>query len=166
MIDHVKRVTLKRIGSLAIAVTAASASAHALSVDVDQKIPSVGEPNDASVANIDVYTRVSAVSNDLEVVISNASDELTHITQMTPSQTVTRRGRFDFASLLEDGDVVLAPGQSITVPMTPHARVLDSSSSVSQQADSLTQALRKSFSVITENESFARVTIADQIRFG
>jgi len=165
MIDRAKRITLKRLGSAAVAVTAASTSPQLLASHADQNTKLVDGTATTPVADINVHTRVSATSNDVEVVITNAGDRLTRITQMTPSQTVTKRGRFDFASVLENGELALAPGQHVTIPMKPHAVVLDASSSAGQRAESLTCALRKSFSVITEGESFARVTIIDQIRF-
>lgn len=165
MIDRAKRVTLKRIGSVAMAATSLSAAAHSLAYDADENALPAYDYAHSEIADLKLHTRVSALSNDIEVVITNVGQKRSLITQMTPSQTVTKRGHFDFSSLLENGDLCLAPGQSVTVPMTPNAVVLDASTNVGQRADSLTNALRKSFSVITENESFARVSIVDQIRF-
>ena len=166
MIDTVKRKTLKRIGLSAAATAAAGLTGHAVAsssaaglerVEADVILPEL--------ADIQVDTRVSSVTNDIEVVVTNRSAQATRITQITPSETSTKRGRFNFDALLAKGDLTLAPGESVTVPMTPHAVVLDASTSAGERAHSLTSALKRSFSVITDNESFARVSIGDKVRY-
>lgn len=166
MIDNAKRKTLKRIGlGTATAATAALTSDAMAQVfaDTSGHSPTNAEA-ETPIAHIRLNTRVSAKTNDIEVLITNAGEHSARITQMTPSETITKRGRFDFQSLMADGDLTLASGESISVPMTPHAVALNDSSNGTQRASSLNQALKRSFSVITENESFAQVTMHDEIR--
>ena len=166
MIDRLKRTTLKRLGLAAVATGAGvsgsvMASADALSRD----LASASDVDSLPLADIQVYTRVSAASNDIEVVIQNAGAHPARITQMTPTQTSTRRGVFDFSSLMREGELTLAAGEQVSVGMTPHPVVLDASTTSQQRAASLSAALRRSFSVVTENDAFARVTVADGPRF-
>lgn len=164
MIDKQKRNTLKKLSAATLATATVGASAAALA-DSASSLNQAASGYNEDIAQIDVYTRVSSSTNDVEVVIQNSGSQSARITQMTPSQTVTRRGTFEFAPLLKNGDLQLAAGQRVTVPMTPRAVVLDASSSAAQRAESLSDALRKSFSVVTENEAFAYVRVADTVRF-
>jgi len=59
---------------------------------------------------------------------------------------------------MKQGNIELAPGQSLSVPMRPHAQKVNVTDSTGQHSHSLTDALRRSFSVITDNDSFAVVT--------
>ena len=165
MIDKVKRNTLKRMGIGAATVASVSISAGALAnlplVDPGSSVLS----ESLSLADIQVQTRVSSLTNDIEVLISNVGATPTTITQMTPALTVTKRGQFDFAQLLTEGDITLAPGQYVTVPMTRHGSQISAADTSNNQAGSLTGALRRSFSVITENDSFAKVSVVDGMRF-
>lgn len=165
MIDTVKRKTLKRIGLGAATAATAGLTSHAMAqslAESSRRVASDAE-TDTTIAQFSISTRVSAESNDIEILITNTGENSARITQMTPSETVTERGRFNFQHLLADGDLTLASGQSVAVPMIPHAAKLDASSNATR-ASSLNQALKSSFSVITENESFAKVSVNDRIR--
>ena len=174
MIDRKKRKTLKRMGMIASTVTVAGvhgvalasegAAVDSIDLQADSKSPDFSS-DELPLADIQVYTRVSSRTNDVEVVIQNAGDQVARITQITPSQTSTRRGHFDFYRLLDNGELHLAAGEQVSVPMTPHPVVLDSSTTAQQRAASLTQALRASFSVVTEGDAFAKITVAEGIRF-
>jgi len=166
MIDTVKRNTLKRMG-LSAAVVAATGWTGTAFATYTVNVEDAGD-NALSLANIQVNTRVSALTNDIEVLITNTGDQTTRITQMTPSETSTGRGRFDFNALMANGDLTLAPGQSVTVPMSAHKVVVNGSlpAHPGQQAQSLHAALKRSFSVVTENDAFARVSIVEGIRYG
>ena len=155
--DKQKRNTVK--------VIAAAVATTALSGPFSSGLASNASEAPKDLSRIKVYTRVSQSTNDVEVVMQNTGNAGTVITQITPSQTVTRRGTFDFSQLLKEGELHLSPGQSISVPMTPRPVVLDASTSATQRAQSLSAALRKSFSVITENEAFARVDVSSAVRF-
>lgn len=165
MIDKLKRRTLKRIGLTAVATTAAVASGSILATNsVSGVKEGLQDAADLPLADIQVQTRVSAATNDIEVVIRNIGDHPTRISQLTPSQTMTKRGSFDFASLMADGDLHLAAGQSVSLPMTPHAVVIDASTTATERAQSLSSALKSSFSAITEHDAFARVTVVNGVR--
>lgn len=167
MIDYAKRVTLKRIGTAGLVATAAGSSLPTFAVPNNFQDP-VAESFNAEIADLELQTRVSSLTNDLEVVITNKSEQATRITQLTPSLTSTERGYFDFSNLLKDGDLELGAGKSVSVPMRPYPNKLAAGTDVarrSRQAEgSISAALKKSFSVITDNESFARVSIVDSIR--
>lgn len=165
VIDKQKRNTLKKLSVASIACAAMGASVPTMAEQAAKAVDAAKSGYSENIVQISVYTRVSSSANDLEVVIQNTGSESARITQMTPSQTVNRRGTFDFSSLFDNGELKLAAGQSVSVPMTPHAVILDASTTAKQRAQSLTDALRKSFSVITENEAFARVDIAETVRF-
>ena len=165
MIDKVKRQTLKRITMSAVAATTAGIAGHSIaSVNAMASVPNAVNTS-LPLADIQVNTRVSAISNDLEVLITNVGKQSTTITQLTPSVTMTKRGQFDFGQLLSKGDITLSPGQSISVPMQPLAVQVNATDTANQQAQSLSEALRRSFSVITENDAFAKVTVSDGVQF-
>lgn len=164
MIDTVKRNTLKRIGMSAVAATVAGVASHSIA-SVNTYSVSAAVDGSLPLSDIQVSTRVSAITNDLEVLITNTGKLPTKITQLTPSVTITKRGQFDFGQLMKDGNIALAPGQSLSVPMQPYAVKVNASDTSNQQAQSLSEALRRSFSVISENDSFAKVTVVDGIRF-
>jgi len=164
MIDKVKRNSLKRIGMSAVAASVAGIAGHSFaSVNTSATSGTVGIV--VPQADIQVSTRVSVITNDLEVLITNAGNQSATIKQMTPSVTMTKRGQFDFSQLMKDGDIFLAPGQSVSVPMRQHAVQVNATDTSNGQARSLSDALRRSFSVITENDAFAKVTVNDGIRF-
>lgn len=164
MIDTVKRQTLKRIGMSAVATTVAGVAGHSLAL-VNPSSVSESLTKLEALADIQVSTRVSAISNDLEVLITNVGNLSTRITQLTPSVTMTKRGQFDFWQVMKDGDIALAPGQSISVPMQSYVAQINATDTSNKQAQSLSDSLRRSFSVITENDSFAKVTVIDGVRF-
>jgi len=164
--DHLKRRTIKQMAGLAVA-TASAATAGSVSANDQGTFETdtgIGSQTSAELSAIDVYTRVSSTTNDLEVVVANSGKHTARITQMTPSHTVINRGTFDFAKLMSNGTLTLAPGQSVTVPMTPHTVALNGSTSAQPRAETLISALRSSFSVIVDNQSFARVNVIENMR--
>lgn len=165
MIDKVKRTTLKRIGLTAATVAAGGIASHSMANPANgwAKSQTMGET--LPLADIHVSTRVSSITNDLEVLIKNVGDTNTTITQMTPSVTVTKRGQFDFGQLFNEGDVFLSPGQSVSVPMQRHAVSVNATDTATGQARSLTDALRRSFSVVTDNDAFAKVEVSEGLQF-
>lgn len=157
--NFTRRQALKGIAAATVASTGLGITGNTIAALPEQL---KGDGN-SELANIEVHTRLSAATNDVEVVVTNVGDQTARITQMTPSQTNTKRGVFHFSKLMDNGELVLEAGQSVSVPMTPHTVVLDATSNTTR-ANSLSAALRSSFSVITENASFARVNIASGIR--
>jgi len=166
MIDKVKRNTLRKLSAGAVAASTAGLAGSAVAKSgILATLDPIAQAGSTELADIEVSTRVSSLTNDLEVLITNSGKSSTTISQMTPSVTSTKRGRFDFSELMKQGNIELAPGQSLSVPMRPHAQKVDATDTSGLQSKSLTDALRRSFSVITENDSFAKVRVRDGIRF-
>ena len=138
MIDRTKRKTLKSIGTIAAGSAAAAVSSGAFAGALLDM-----EPSSEASAQLRVHTRVSVKTNDIEVVLTNVGEDTALITELTPAETVTKRGRFNFTALTTHGNLRLEAGQSVSVPMTPHPVVIDASDATTRSA-SLTDALKKS----------------------
>ena len=165
--NEAKRLTLKRLATVAVATTGSGVASKALagSSVFTASSSTINNEADVDLSSFEVYARVSSVTNDIEVVIKNVGTQPARITRITPSQTETRRGTFDFAKLLKNKELHVAAGDSVSVPMQPHAVSLDASTSAQRRATSLTAALRRSFSVTTDNEAFAKVDVVKGLRF-
>jgi len=155
MIDKSKRTTLK-----AIAATTASVATGGVvfssgfgqhGARSSDNRPAHDNPE---LGNIEVSTRISATHNDLEVVLTNAGNEATTITQMTPSVARVARGELDFAALLKDGPLRLNAGQSVTVPLQRKPVQMGS-----VMAPALSDSLKNSMSIVTDNNAFASVSV-------
>jgi len=167
MVDQAKRNTLKNVAGLCAGTVGLSVSPSVFANRAgksDAAYPIDASPIDDELTNIQFTTKISSKSNDLEVVISNTSDANAIITDMTPAQINTPRGRFDFNALFDSGYVRLSPGKSISVPIQHHAVVLDSSS-IGQRVSELTDSMRRNVSVIVDGDSLAAVTIVDSANF-
>ncbi|MEE9334579.1 MAG: hypothetical protein V3U65_10860 [Granulosicoccaceae bacterium] len=152
MIDKKKRDTLKII-STATVVAAVPSLLNAKSFASDVKPASTGLPNE--LANIDIKVRVSATSNDLELLVSNTGTEASNITRLTPSHLQTARGYFDMQGLMADGPLSLKPGEGVTVPLTRQA-----DNHLSSVSNSLIEDLQERVSIITDNEAYAAVNVS------
>ena len=138
MIDQKKRETLKNIGAIAAGSATAAVSSGAFA-------GALGEVNSSSESSVQlrVHSRVSVKTNDVEVVLTNVGEDTAFISELTPSETVTKRGRFDFAGLMKQGDLRIEAGQSVSVPMIPHPVVIDASDAATRSG-SLIEARKKS----------------------
>ena len=158
MIDKAKRKTLKVLsvaaGSAATAGSAVAAGFTSASGEVEKVT------DDPLLAEIGVSTRVSALHNDIEIVLTNRGSDRTTITQMTPSMTRVARGEFNFQSLLKDGPLTLEAGESVSVPLTRKAVKLWSAAS-NGTTTPLSANLKKTMSIVTDGSAYARVDIAD-----
>ena len=152
MIDRNKRNTLKKmaLGTTALGAGMVTGGAAFAGLPGLRESLSVDEPE---LGSIEVTTRVSATKNDLEIVVSNAGQQPVNITQMTPRTLRVPRGEFDFSSLLKNGPLRLEAGQAVTVPLKRMPV------QVAASAQTLSDSLRKSMSVITDNNAYASVTI-------
>ena len=119
-IDQDKRNTLKKaagigVGSVALVASSsivglahsASFSPGSSATDVVTDLATDGVTD---LADIEVRTTVSAVSNDIEIVLTNTGSGHASITDMTPAEIHTARGKFDFNALLDKGSLELASG--------------------------------------------------------
>lgn len=152
MIDLARRNTLKALAATGVGATVGSATLAGIHVAQPSQADHLPE-----LARIDITTRMSVVRNDLEVVLTNSGAEPVTITALTPRKVVVPRGEFDLAGLLGDGPLQLPVGASAVVPIRPHRGALTPSA----RGHSLTDALRKSVSVVTDYQAFASVTVRE-----
>ena len=157
MIDQSKRQTLKGLAAVtgaAIAGTlpmmASAASTSEVKVTRSFQVwPPVAVPS-----QIAVTTRISTEDNDLEVVLTNESNQSVTITQLIPSQVDTARGSFDFSQVLDNGPRQIEIGESIYVPIKHHSVALGEEAALS----SLQETLQKDLSIVTDADIFAAVS--------
>ena len=164
MVDYSKRKTLKILatsgGAAVVGGTATALTASAAVADSHIKtVPESAGLTYPELASISVDTRLSAIHNDLEIVLTNTGSETVNITQMTPARTIVARGEFNFQKLFENGPVSLKPRQSISVPLHHKPAQVVAHSSVGGQ--SLVDSLSRSISIVTEGNSFASVSFAN-----
>jgi len=106
---------------------------------------------------IEVSTRISSKTNELEVVMMNTGSESITITHLTPHVASVARGEFNFAALLKDGPRRLEAGEWVVVPLQ-HKPVF-----AGGKTSSLQHVLKRSMSVVTETDSFASVSIVSGV---
>lgn len=152
MVDSKKRNTLKIIGGTSALIAAGGASA-AVSQLSDSAFKDLAFAS-GELGQIEVSTRISAKTNELEVVLKNTAGEPATITQITPRVARVARGEFDFSLLLQDGPLTLAEGESVAVALQ-HKGVVAAGST----APPLKDVLKNTMSVITDSDSFASVSI-------
>lgn len=151
MIDLNKRNTLKKIalgtGTLGAGMVTGGV---AFAGDYTSEL-TISSADDMELGNIEISTRVSAANNDLEIVVTNAGQQSVNITHMTPHTVRVPRGEFKLSSLLKNGPVKLEAGESVSVPLKRMP--------IQMTASTLTDSLKNTVSVITDNNAFASVTI-------
>jgi len=157
MIDKSKRKTLKTI-AIASGTIATGGVSGAILAGTPGPLSTGNIPSDfqqpyRELSQLDITTRLSAINNDLEVVVTNIGSEAVTITQITPNVARVARGEFDFSALLEDGPLHLRSGASVTVQMQ-HKPV-----NVAASFPPLIETPKNTVSVITDTDSFASVTI-------
>lgn len=164
MIDKSKRKTLKTIAIASGTIATGGVSGAVLAGSPDPlstgNIPSDFQHPYRELGQLDITARLSALNNDLEVVVTNVGRDAVTITQITPNVARVARGEFDFSAVLEDGPLHLQSGASVTVPMQ-HKPV-----SVAASFPPLTETLKNTVSVITDTDSFASVTIGTSVTTG
>lgn len=157
-IDKKKRKTLKGMAAAAGVTALSSIPVFATGSALTDKVPESAKsarqvwPPVAVKSPIELTTRVSAIRNDIEVVLTNTGRKAVTLTQLSPSQVNTPRGHFDLADLLREGPRQLAAGESISVPITHHA--------IDSAAGSLHQLTRTGLSIVTDADDFAAVSYA------
>jgi len=156
MIDKSKRQTLKGLAAVtgaAIAGTLPMMASAASTSEVKVTRPYQVWPPVALPQQIAVTTRISTEDNDLEVVLTNQSNQPVTITQLVPSQIDTARGSFEFSQVLENGPRQLKAGESIYVPIEHHSVVLGEQTALK----SLQETLQTDLSIVTDADIFAAV---------
>lgn len=170
MIDQEKRNTLKKVAGVSAGSVALVASsgivglAHSAAFSSDSSATADTEiafDGTTDLADIEVRTSVSSVTNDIEIVLKNTGSTHASITDMTPAEIHTARGKFDFNALLENGSLELASGESISVPLQHHrVDVLNSNQLPAGTGGSLKKKLKDTVSIVTNGDSLAAVTVA------
>ncbi len=170
MVDHSKRETLKNVARASAAIAIGSVSNHAaanIALQPDNKPIDKNELQilendlvDNNLAEIEVATKLSSTKNDLEIVITNKSNTTANITNMTPSEIDTARGKFDFNALFSEGAVRLDAGQSVTVPLQHHRMAVSNNSNL--RYFPLSKSLKQNVSIITDNDSLAAVSFVNR----
>ena len=116
MTDFSKRNTLKTIaGSAAAVAVAPMASASSL---LNSTSDPAHQALNNSRANVQISSRISAESHELELLISNPGDSAATITEIYPSRVFDAKGTFELEAIAGNGKTKLEAGESITVPMT------------------------------------------------
>jgi len=154
MIDKSKRATLRKL-AVGTGVVAAGASLGSAIASDHQLLDEVRASN--SSGSIEVTTRVSAINNDIEVVLSNTGERELNISHIEPKTVRVARGEFDFASLLQNGTIKLDAGQSVSVPL--QRRSMQLHTPMPMAMPTLSKALQQSMSVITDDNAYALVTV-------
>lgn len=159
--DQKRRQALKvAAASAASATVLASTAASALQVHSDSSVATVTTAPSPALGEFSMQVHHSWASNDLAVVITNRGSETRSITAITPQRLELPRGVIDFAKVLESGELSLAPGESVEVPLTPvlHKAVL-SGSGYGHFDRSIQNMLKERVSITTESQAFAAVTV-------
>lgn len=162
MVDQAKRKVLKGVAGMSVGSIAFATSTGALSQlnNVSENQPELLPQSD--LAELQVSSRLSVQTNELEVVVTNTGKVPANITDMTPAEINTPRGRFDFNALLENGSIQLDVGKSISVPMQHHKVVLDGST-ITNRSVLLSEALQQNVSIITDGDSLAAVEVVNSL---
>ena len=138
MIDKSKRRTLKALSVGAGTLTSAGLVGPAFAA---LEIP--GNRVGSDKGDIEVTSRISALKNDIELVVKNSSSRPVAITNVAPSVARVARGEFDFSSLVKNGPLHIDAGASITLPLlhTPVSNGSVVASTMSVIEDSLKRSL-------------------------
>ena len=153
MIDHKKRSTLKILtvttGALSVAGTSLAA---VLSAEKNTL-------NNANAAGIQASTRLSVQRNDIEVVLTNATNQAITLTEIVPGSIRVARGEFNFSQLFEEGPVVIDAGKSVSVPLQRKPVIINIGAQSS--SGSLHEVFKQSLSILTDGGLSAPVTVAN-----
>jgi len=162
-IDQKRRQALKVAAASAAGVTvlaSTAASAFQIQPDTTESIEGVTTESSPALGEFSLQVHHSWASNDLAVVITNRGNETRTITAITPGRMELPRGIIDFDSILEAGELSLAPGEAVEVALTPvlHKAVL-SGGGYGHFDRSIQNMLKERVTITTESEALAAVTV-------
>jgi len=162
MIDRLKRKTLKLLGSISLVGAApallAKSAPHTGSDSVVGTDSSPVNPFDKGLDAFTVGVTHNPVSNNIELAISNTGDHDTTITAMTPRTIETARGVFDLNALVKKDGLRMVSGETVTVPLA-HSRQSQAVPGSVGSGTSVVKSLKEKFSIVTDNNAFAAVTV-------
>ena len=153
MIDRKKRATLK---ILSVASGALGIAGTPMAAVLSRRI---GNTDPIEVAGIQLSTRLSVERNDIEIVLTNTTNQAIELTQITPGSTRVARGEFNFSALFDDGPITLNAGNSLSVPLQRKPVTIDHG--INSNTGSLRQSLKQSLSILSDSKLPVPVTFAN-----
>ena len=159
MTDFAKRRTLKGIAAATATIGFATHTLAATEADGLKAASSLD-----TTGHLAIHTRVSAKGNDVEAVFVNAGSNTLNRESITPHEITTFRGRFDVASLTAKEPLTLAPGESLSLGITPHGNKMQWHE-LMQQGQSLNRALQTSATAITTDGRPIHISVNETLPF-
>jgi len=104
------------------------------------------------VGQIEVESRLSAQTGELEIVLTNIGDNNAVITQITPASIQHAQGDFNLQSVIANGPLQLKAGESVPVVLAHNSD--NKNKALHHSAASLSHVLTNNVSVVTENQAF------------
>ena len=161
MTDFAKRRTLKGIAAAATGTATAGFATHS---QAEINANSTAVESLEKDRHLAIYTRMSSSANDVEAVFVNAGTDTLTIDTLTPHEVTTFRGRFDVSVLTAEKPLVLAPGQSVSLGMTPHGHRMQWNE-LMQQGQSLSRALQTSATAVTTDGMPVHISVNETLPF-
>lgn len=165
MVDKARRNSLKQGAGIGAGVFAMATGTSAVAQFANMPQTNSSAPTRSALVDlvdVEVSTRISKQTGELEVVLTNVGSVSANITDMTPAKINTVRGEFDFDALFDDGHLQLEIGESVSVPMRHHAVVLDGGR-IQDRSAALHDLLIKNVSIVTDGDSLAAVRHVDAL---
>lgn len=162
----VSGLSLAGIAGMAQAVPCGSHASYAAEAN-----QTTSDENENDPVKFSLQVRHSWAGNDLAVVLTNKSTNPQTITEITPARLSLPRGDFNFARLLDEGSLTLAPGGSLEIPLQPRQVQLDAvgtgyalvsaaiTTGYGHFDRSVQQHLKSRVSIVTEESALASVTV-------
>lgn len=148
MIDRAKRQTLKVIavstGTLLTTPAVLASNLFGANTNRNGYVKPVGQ--------IEVESRLSAQTGELEIVLTNIGDNNAVITQITPARIQHAQGDFNLQSVIANGPLRLKAGESVPVVLAHNSH--NKNKALHHSAASLSHVITNNISVVTENQAF------------
>jgi len=159
MIDNAKRNTVKKIG-----VVIGGAATAVLSSGASNAAVAIGGSGTAQAVPM-IFASVRAASDGahghVEVELFNNGIEALAIDHITPAESWSDAGRFDFGYLTRGASLTLQPGSSITVPVVDRQEL--HRTTMKAAVESVAQALRSALHVADRAGDYHRVPVVSDV---
>jgi len=152
MIDNTKRTTLKilAVTTGTVVTTSAVQASGILGITAeDTRVESAGQ----IARQVEISSRLSAQTEELEIVFTNSGHNSATIKQITPAKIHHAQGDFNLQSLLANGPIKLEAGESATIGLGHNS--LNRNTALHHSAESLSYVIRNNVSVVAESNVFA-----------
>jgi len=151
MIDSTKRTTLK-ILAVTTGTVATTSAVHA-SAMLTIPAKNINSKSAGQIAGeIEISTRLSAQTEELEIVLTNSGHNSATIKQITPAKIHHEQGDFNLQSLLANGPITLEAGESAAIGLGHHS--LNRNTALHHSAESLSYVIRNNVSVVADSNAF------------